>query len=75
MVAHDTEVSHDQFRPAKNVGIEALQNKVRCRGALNRHQEGVIDIAAAIFPDIQDPALGGELCGYANQVIQGCVLA
>ena len=55
--------------------IEALQNKVRFRRALNRHQEGVIDIAVAIFPEVQDPALGGKLLGYANRMIQGCAFA
>ena len=44
----------------------------RCRikcgsaGALHRHQEGVIDIAVAIFPEVQDPALGGELLGHGQ---------
>ena len=75
MVAHDTEVSHDQFRPAKHLEVEALQNKVRFCRALHRHQEGVIDIAVAIFPEVQDLALGGELLGYANQMIQGCAFA
>ena len=72
MVAHDPEVSHDQFRPAEYVQIEALQNKVRFCRARNRHQEGIIDIAVAVFPEVQDLALGGELLGYVNQVIQGC---
>jgi hypothetical protein len=57
------------------VGIEALQNKVRLCRARNHHQEGIIDIAAAIFPEVQDPALGGELLGYANRMIQGCALS
>ena len=52
--------------------IEALQNKVRFCRALHRHQEGVIDIAVAVFPEVQDPALGGELPGYANRMIEGC---
>jgi hypothetical protein len=72
MAAHDTQVSHDQIRPEKHPGIEALQNKARFRRALHRHQIGVIDIAVTIFPDIHNPVLRGELCGYANRMIQVC---
>ena len=42
--------------------------KCAARGALHRHQEGVIDIAAAIFPQVQDPAPGGKLLGHGEKV-------
>jgi hypothetical protein len=40
-------------------------------GAAQRHQEGVIDVAAAVFPDIRDLALEGELLGGGEKMIQG----
>jgi hypothetical protein len=40
-------------------------------GAAQRHQEGVIDVAAAVFPDIRDLALEGELLGCGEKMIQG----
>ena len=75
VVAHGAEVPHDQFRLAEHVKVEALQDKKRFCRARQRHQEGVIDIAVAVFPDVQDPALGGELPGHDDQMFQGCAFA
>ena len=71
MVAHGGKVSHDQFRPREHAKVEALQDKVRFGGALHRHQEGVVDIAVAVFPEVQDPALGGELLSNGHHLVQG----
>jgi hypothetical protein len=37
----------------------------------HRHQEGVIDVATAVFPDTRNLALGGELLGGGEEMIQG----
>ena len=60
------QVSHDQLRPAEDPGVEALQDEVRGCGASAGHQEGVMDIAVAVRPDVQDPALRSELLGYGK---------
>jgi hypothetical protein len=67
----DGEVPHHQFRPLKHPGIEALQDEVPVSGGRHRHQEGVIDVAAAVFPDIRDLALEAELLGGGEKMIQG----
>lgn len=73
MLGQGAQVPHDQFRLPKNLGIQTLQDKTRFprdfqgyyRGKVpHRYQEGVIDIAAAIFPNVQDLPLGGELRGH-----------
>ena len=61
MAGHDGKVSHDQFRLREHPEVEALQNKVRFCRSRHRHQEGVIDIAVAVFPEVPDLTLEGEL--------------
>jgi hypothetical protein len=65
------QVPHHQFRPPKHPGIEALQDEAPVSGGIHRHQEGVIDIAAPIFPDARDLALEGELLGCGEKMVQG----
>ena len=64
------QVGHDQLRLLKHFGVEALQDEPRCcwlgRGGWrgrHRHQEGVIDVAAAVFPDRGNGAPGDKLPG------------
>ena len=75
MVAYGTKVFHDQFRPAEHLEVEALQDKVRFGGALHRHQEGVVDIAGAILPEVPDLSLEDELPGHDQQMIQALAFA
>ena len=71
MLGEGAEIPHDQFRLTKHPRVEALQDKVRFSRGIQGYQEGVIDIAAPIFPDIQDPAWWRELLGNGNQIVQG----
>lgn len=49
MFGAGAQVSHDQLRPAEDPGVEALQDEVRGRGAFYGYQEGVMDVAVAVF--------------------------
>jgi len=69
------QVLHDKFRTGKDPGIEALEDEVLGTRIGYRHQEGVVDVALAVFPDFQDLALGGELLGGGKKMWQGLVSA
>jgi len=80
MLGHGAKVPHDQLRLPKHLRIQTLQDKSGFPRDLpgcsrlnpaHRYQEGVIDITAAIFPDVQDYALRGELRGYGKKMVQG----
>jgi hypothetical protein len=67
----NAQVPHYQFRPSKHPGIEALQDKVPVSGGPQGYEKGVIDVAAAVFPDARNPAPGGKLLGGGEKMIQG----
>jgi hypothetical protein len=55
------QVLHDEVRAGKDPGIEALQDEMFGNRTRHRHQEGVVDVALAICPDVQDALLRGEM--------------
>ena len=73
MLGEGAHVLHDQFRLTKHPRVDALQNKVLFCCAIQGYQEGVMDIAISIFPDVQDPAPGFELVGNGDKMVQGLV--
>jgi hypothetical protein len=64
-------IAHDKVRTGKDPGIDALQDKAAFPVIVQRDQEGVVDIAVSEFPDINNPALGAELCCDSDKVFQG----
>lgn len=47
-----------------------FRGKARVLSIPYRHQEGVMDIAVAVRPDVQDPARRGELLSYSYELRQ-----
>ena len=76
MVGEDTHILHHQFRLTKNLGVDALENKVFDTGIIQSHEEGMINVAMSKLLDVSDCSLSGilwfKLVGYINEIIQGC---
>jgi hypothetical protein len=63
MFGGNAQIMHDEFRPAKHMCVDALQDKMFFSFGIHRDQECVIDIAVAVFPDTGDPSTEFEpLC-------------
>jgi hypothetical protein len=74
MGGDEAQVGHDQFRPVKDRGVKALQDKVRFAWGLQSYQEGIINIALPIFPEVQDSTRKGELLSRSNKMVQSSTL-
>jgi len=71
MLAESAHVQHDKFRPAKNLGIYPLKDKVFFFFGFQGYQKGVIDIAIAIFFYSNDLTLWFKLVCDGDEIIQG----
>ena len=54
MLGEGAHVEHDKFRLTKHLGVDPLQDEVLFSFGIQGYQEGVIDIATAIFMDVND---------------------
>ena len=71
MLCGDAHIEHDKFRLVKHQCVDALQDKVFFPFAIQCYQKGVIDIAVAEFPEVNDPALWPELLCNSKNIVQG----
>jgi len=71
MFGGDAHVLHDKLRTAEHLRVNALQDKVFFSCGIQRHQKGVIDVAAPELPDIYDLALCSELPCNGKKVVHG----
>jgi hypothetical protein len=71
MSSRNAHIAHDEVRTRKDLGIDALQDKTIFPVIVQHYQEGAVDIAVSEFPDINNPALGAELCCDSDKVFQG----
>ena len=63
MLGKGAHIEHHQLGPTKDVRVDALEDKVFFSWGIQSNEERVIDVAIAIFVDIQDMALWLELPG------------
>ena len=71
MLAEGAHVEHDELRPAKNLGVEPLKDKVFFFFGIQSYQKGVIDIAIAVFLYSNDLALWFKLVCNSSKFTQG----
>jgi hypothetical protein len=62
-------IAHDEVWTGKDLGIDALQDKTFFPVIVQRDQEGAVDIAIAVFPDINN-LIGAELLCDREKVFQ-----
>ena len=56
------------------MGVDSLQDEVLFSFGIQGYQEGVIDIATAIFMDVNDRALWFELICSGSEIVQSLIL-
>ncbi len=74
MLGKGAHVEHDKFRLTKHLGVDPLQDEVLFCFGIQGYQEGVIDIATAIFMDVNDRALWFELICSGSEIFQSLIL-
>jgi len=63
MLGKGAHIEHHQIGPMKDVRVDALEDKVFLLWGIQSNEKSVIDVAIAIFLDVQDMALWLELLG------------
>ena len=69
MLGESVHVEHYQLGPAKDVRVDALEDKILVLQGIQSDEESVINVAAAIFLDVQDAAGGLELLCDGDEMI------
>ena len=69
MLGESAHVEHNQLGPAKDVRVDALEDKIFVLWGIQSDEESVIHVAAAIFLDVQDVAGGLELLCDGDEVV------
>jgi hypothetical protein len=69
MLGESVHVEHYQLGPAKHVRVDALEDKILYLRGIQSDEESVINVAAAIFLDVQDVAGGPELLCDGDEMI------
>ena len=67
MVAEGAHVEHDKVRPAKDLGVDPLEDEVFFFSGIKGYQKGVIDITIAVFLYSNDLALWSKLPCNSNK--------
>lgn len=66
---YNLQIMHDEFRMLKNLGVNALQDKVFGEG-VQGYEKSVVDDAGAVFPDIEDFAFKIKLFSNRSRMVQ-----
>jgi hypothetical protein len=69
MLGESAHVEHHQLGLAKDVRVDALEDKIPVLWGIQSNEESVIHVAAAIFTDVQDMAGGLELLCDGDEMI------
>ena len=74
MLAEGAHVEHDKLRPAKNLGVDPLEDKMFFFSAIQGYQKGVVDITIAVFLYSNDLALWSKSVCNSSKFAQGSAL-